>query len=152
MQLLHNTVLGKRKWLLSSPDELHPVVPLQRHCLIKLEGLGGSPLGRLFCLKSMFPEWSWLCTLIHHDAAGTAICTKRHFLSKQGRCLGRYAPLLTATACMMHREPLAQGSCGHFKYSAILYPTAGSSAQTDVSLQQDVSQVLPGSLSKGRPR
>lgn len=47
MQLLHNIVLGKRKRLLSSPDELHPMVLLQRHYLIKLEGLSGSPLQRL---------------------------------------------------------------------------------------------------------
>ena len=46
MQLLHNVVLGKRKWLLSSPDELHPAVSLQRHYLTKVEGLGGSPLRR----------------------------------------------------------------------------------------------------------
>ena len=47
MQLLHNIILGKRKWPLSSPDELHPVVSLQCHYLIKLEGLSGSPLQHL---------------------------------------------------------------------------------------------------------
>lgn len=47
MQLLHNIVLGKRKWLLSSPDELYPAVSLRSHYLIKLESLRGSSLQRL---------------------------------------------------------------------------------------------------------
>lgn len=32
MQLLHNVVLGKRKWLLSSPDPVLPLLKLEALC------------------------------------------------------------------------------------------------------------------------
>lgn len=85
MQLLHNMVLGKRKWLLSSPDKLHPAVSIQS--LIKLEGLDGSPLQQPSFTQSTFPEQSCLCVLIHHGTARTIPSSETQtavFLANEG--------------------------------------------------------------------
>lgn len=109
MQLLHNIVLGKRKWLLSSPDKLHPAVSIQS--LIKLEGLDGSPLRQPSFTQNTFPEQSRLCVPIHHGTARTMPFSETQnavSLANEGDAEGD-------TAYLLHREPPAQGTCGYFK-------------------------------------